>query len=136
MVKCQVVMDALERIAPRHLAEDWDNPGLLVGSPAREVSRVLVALDVSDLVVRQAIREGAEMIVAHHPLLFKPIKKIRTDEPLGHRLQLLLQHDIAVAAAHTNLDIARAASTTFSPRPSVLASSRVLSSRRRMMTAA
>ena len=66
MVKCQVVMDALERIAPRHLAEDWDNPGLLVGSPAREVSRVLVALDVSDLVVRQAIREGAEMIVAHH----------------------------------------------------------------------
>lgn len=107
MVKCQVVMDALERIASRHLAEDWDNPGLLVGSPAREVSRVLVALDVSDLVVRQAIREGAEMIVAHHPLLFKPIKKIRTDEPLGHRLQLLLQHDIAVAAAHTNLDIAR-----------------------------
>ena len=107
MVKCQVVMDALERIAPRHLAEDWDNPGLLVGSPQREVSRILTALDVSDSVVRQAIREGAEMIVAHHPLLFHPIKSIRTDEPLGHRLQLLLQHDIAVAAAHTNLDIVR-----------------------------
>ena len=107
MVKCQVVMDALERIAPHHLAEDWDNPGLLVGSPERQVSRILVALDVSDIVVRQAVHEGAEMIVAHHPLLFKPIKKIRTDEPLGHRLQVLLQHDIAVAAAHTNLDIAR-----------------------------
>ncbi|WP_278961638.1 Nif3-like dinuclear metal center hexameric protein [Mitsuokella multacida] len=107
MVKCQVVMDALERIAPHHLAEDWDNPGLLVGSPDRQVSRILVALDVSDTVVRQAVHEGAEMIVAHHPLLFKPIKKIRTDEPLGHRLQVLLQHDIAVAAAHTNLDIAR-----------------------------
>ena len=107
MVKCQVVMDALERIAPHHLAEDWDNPGLLVGSPERQVSRILVALDVSDIVVRQAVHEGAEMIVAHHPLLFKPIKKIRTDEPLGYRLQVLLQHDIAVAAAHTNLDIAR-----------------------------
>ena len=106
MVKCQVVMDALERIAPHHLAEDWDNPGLLVGSPERQVSRILVALDVSDIVVRQAVHEGAEMIVAHHPLLFKPIKKIRTDEPLGYRLQVLLQHDIAVAAAHTNLDIA------------------------------
>ncbi len=107
MVKCQVVMDALEGIAPRHLAEDWDNPGLLVGSPQREVSRILTALDVSDSVVRQAIREGAEMIVAHHPLLFHPLKSIRTNEPLGHRLQLLLQHDIAVAAAHTNLDIVR-----------------------------
>lgn len=106
MVKCQVVMDALERIAPHHLAEDWDNPGLLVGSPERQVSRILVALDVSDIVVRQAVHEGAEMIVAHHPLLFKSIKKIRTDEPLGYRLQVLLQHDIAVAAAHTNLDIA------------------------------
>ena len=55
MVKCQVVMDALERIAPHHLAEDWDNPGLLVGSPDRQVSRILVALDVSDTVVRQAV---------------------------------------------------------------------------------
>lgn len=107
MVKCQVILDALERIAPRHLAEEWDNPGLLVGSPRQEVSRVLVALDVSDAVVHQAIEQGAEMIVAHHPLIFKPLKKIRTDQPLGHRLSVLLQHDIAVAAAHTNLDIAR-----------------------------
>ncbi len=106
MVSCQVVMDALERIAPKRLAEDWDNPGLLVGAPDQDVRRILVCLDVSDSVVECAIRSGADMIVAHHPLIFKGLKKIRTDLPLGRRLQQLLKNDIAVAAAHTNLDIA------------------------------
>ncbi len=106
MVKCQVVMDALERIAPKRLAEDWDNPGLLVGGFNQDIRKILVCLDVSDDVVKQAVREGADMIVAHHPLIFKGLKKIRTDLPLGARLQQLLKHDIAVAAAHTNLDIA------------------------------
>lgn len=106
MLKCQVVMDALEHIAPKHLAEDWDNPGLLVGSPNQEIRKIMVCLDVSDAVVERAIGEGADMIVAHHPLIFRGIKKIRTDLPLGHRLQQLLKHNIAVAAVHTNLDIA------------------------------
>lgn len=106
MVSCQVVMDALERIAPKRLAEDWDNPGLLVGAPDQDVRRILVCLDVSDSVVEYAIQSGADMIVAHHPLIFKGLKKIRTDLPLGRRLQQLLKNDIAVAAAHTNLDIA------------------------------
>ncbi|MBQ1509786.1 MAG: Nif3-like dinuclear metal center hexameric protein [Selenomonadaceae bacterium] len=106
MVKCQMVMDAMERIAPRHLAEEWDNPGLLVGSPLQEIHRILVCLDVSDDVVEHAIEMGAGMIVSHHPLIFKPLKKLRTDLPLGHRLQMLLKNDIAVFSAHTNLDIA------------------------------
>jgi len=106
MVKCQVVMDALEHIAPKHLAEEWDNPGLLVGAFNQDIKKILVCLDVSDGVVEQAIKEDANMIVAHHPLIFNGIKKIRTDLPLGARLQRLLKHDIAVAAAHTNLDIA------------------------------
>lgn len=106
MVKCQMVMDAMERIAPRRLAEEWDNPGLLVGSPLQEVHKILVCLDVSDDVARRAIEMGADMIVSHHPLIFKPLKKLRTDLPLGHRLQMLLKNDIAVLSAHTNLDIA------------------------------
>jgi putative NIF3 family GTP cyclohydrolase 1 type 2 len=57
-------MDALERIAPKRLAEDWDNPGLLVGAPDQDVRRILVCLDVSDSVVEYAIRSGADMIVA------------------------------------------------------------------------
>lgn len=107
MVACQIVMDAMERIAPRALAEEWDNPGLLVGSPAQQVNRIMVCLDVSEAVVDQAVAQHCEMIVAHHPLLFKPIKKVRTDLPLGRVLQKLLVHHMAVYAAHTNLDIAQ-----------------------------
>ena len=106
MVSCQVVMDALERIAPKRLAEEWDNPGLLVGALNQDIRKIMVCLDVSDHVVEQAIQAQADMIVDHHPLIFRGLKKIRTDLPLGHRLQQLLKHDIAVAAVHTNLDIA------------------------------
>ena len=107
MLSCQVVMNALERIAPRHLAEDWDNTGLLVGSFAQKVERILVALDVDDIVVAEAIERSADMIVAHHPAIFRGMKQLRTDLPLGRRLAALLTHGIAVAAAHTNLDITR-----------------------------
>lgn len=106
MVKCQVLMDAMNRIAPKKLAEEWDNPGLLVGSPQQEVERVLVCLDVSDEVIEQAVRQEARLIISHHPLLFHAIKAVRTDLPLGRRLEKLLKHDIAVFAAHTNLDSA------------------------------
>ena len=105
-VKCQQVMEALERIAPKRLAEEWDNPGLLVGSPAQEVHKILTCLDVTDEVVAEAVSLGADMIVAHHPMIFKGIKKLRTDLPLGARLQKLMVHGMAVAAAHTNLDTA------------------------------
>ena len=106
MLSCQLIMNALERIAPRRLAEDWDNPGLLVGSYAQQVGRVLVALDVDDAVTQEAIERRADMIVAHHPAIFRGIKQLRTDLPLGRRLAALLTHNIAVAAAHTNLDVA------------------------------
>ena len=89
MVKCQVVMDVLEQLAPKRLAEDWDNPGLLVGALNQNIRRILVCLDVSDKVVEQAVACQADMIVAHHPLIFKGLKKIRTDLPLGARLQQL-----------------------------------------------
>ena len=105
MLSCQTIMNALERLAPRRLAEDWDNPGLLVGSCAQKVSRILVALDVDDAVTQEAIDRRADMIVAHHPAIFRGMKQLRTDLPLGRRLAVLLTHNIAVAAAHTNLDI-------------------------------
>ena len=107
MLSCQLIMNALERIAPRRLAEDWDNPGLLVGSYAQQVGRILVALDVDDAVVAEAIERKADLIVAHHPAIFRGIKQLRTDLPLGRRLAALLTHGIAAIAAHTNLDVAR-----------------------------
>ncbi len=105
MVRCQILLDAMERIAPRRLAEEWDNPGLLVGNPQQEIHRVYVCLDVSEAVVDRAMEAGCDMIVSHHPLIFKPMKKFRTDFTLGRILQKLMKADIAVFAAHTNLDI-------------------------------
>lgn len=106
MVKCQDVMQVMERIAPRRLAEDWDNPGLLVGSPGDEVKKILVALDVREETVERAIEDGCDLIVAHHPLIFRGLKAVRTDDVTGRKIARLIKADIAVFAAHTNLDSA------------------------------
>lgn len=103
-VKCRDIIAVLEDFAPPWLAEKWDNPGLLVGNPAQEVSNVLIALDVTPSVVDEAVSMGAELIVAHHPLIFQPLSVLRTDDSLGCLLAQLIRHDIAVFAAHTNLD--------------------------------
>lgn len=105
-VKCQVIMDAMERLAPRYLAEKWDNVGLLMGSPAQRVDKILVTLDVTQAVVDQAVTMGVDLIITHHPILFTPVKSIRRDLPQGKLLADLLTANIAVYAAHTNLDSA------------------------------
>ncbi|MBP2653833.1 MAG: putative cyclohydrolase 1 type 2 [Firmicutes bacterium] len=105
-VKCGMIIKAMEAMAPINLAESWDNPGLIVGSPAQEIKKVLVALDVTPEVASRAAVEGIDMIVAHHPLIFNAIKKVRTDSTVGKTLAILLKNDIAVYAAHTNLDSA------------------------------
>ncbi|WP_378953812.1 Nif3-like dinuclear metal center hexameric protein [Pelosinus sp. sgz500959] len=105
-VKCQVIMDAVERLAPRYLAESWDNVGLLLGSPAQKISKILVTLDVTQSVADQAIEDGIDLIITHHPVIFKAFKNIRTDLPQGQLLASLLKADIAVYATHTNLDSA------------------------------
>ena len=102
----QTVADAVNRLAPRHLAEEWDNPGLLIGDPAAEVDKIVVCLDVLDATITRAVELGAQMIVAHHPLIFRPIKNVRLDLPLGKKISRLIRNDIAVFAAHTNLDSA------------------------------
>ena len=106
MVKCQEIMQTMERIAPRRLAEEWDNPGLLVGSPADDVRKILVALDVREETIEQAIEDGCDLIVAHHPLIFRAIKAVRTDDATGRKIARLSKAGVAVFAAHTNLDSA------------------------------
>lgn len=105
-VKCQVIIDAMERLAPKCLAESWDNVGLLVGSPAQKIAKVLIVLDVTQAVVDQAIQDSVDLIVVHHPVIFKAVMSIRTDLPQGQILASLLKANIAVYAAHTNLDSA------------------------------
>ena len=104
--KVQTVCDAMNRIAPKHLAEDWDNPGLLVGNPNNEVNKILLCLDISDEIIAHAIEHNAQMIVTHHPMIFHAIKNVRTDLPLGRKICKLMKYDISVFAAHTNLDSA------------------------------
>src|SRR5690625_2313029 len=99
------VFRAMEQWAPLHLAYDWDRVGLQVGAANQAVKKVMITLDVLESVVDEAIDNDVELIIAHHPLLFKPIEQLDVTTPKGKVLQKLIKHDITVYAAHTNLDI-------------------------------
>lgn len=101
------VFQFMEQLAPRQLAYDWDPVGLQVGSHNKPVKKVMVTLDVLEAVVDEAIAENVDVIIAHHPLLFKPVQQINTTTPTGRIIQKLLTNDITVYAAHTNLDITK-----------------------------
>ena len=105
-VKVQSIAEIMNRIAPRQLAEDWDNVGLLVGNFDSEVEKIFVCLDVTDETVQSAIDFGADLIISHHPVIFRAVKNFRTDLPLGKKLATLIKNNISVFAAHTNLDSA------------------------------
>lgn len=104
-MRCSDVIGRLEKLAPAALACDWDNPGLQAGRTEKEIRRVLVALDMTDEVVEQAILEGVDMIVTHHPLIFKPLKLVNDQNFISRRILKLLQADICYFAMHTNFDV-------------------------------
>ncbi|MET3850377.1 MULTISPECIES: Nif3-like dinuclear metal center hexameric protein [unclassified Paenibacillus] len=104
--KGQTVIQYMEQLAPKHLAVPDDRIGLQLGSLQKEIRSVLVALDVNDEVVEEAIAMGADLIVAHHAIIFRPLKQLQTDTPMGKMYEKLIKHDIAVYISHTNLDIA------------------------------
>lgn len=98
----------MEGVAPQALAEDWDNTGLAVGDYAHQVKKVLVALDVIDSVIDEAVEVGADLILTHHPmLLFRKINSITKSDAVGRRIYKLIENEIAAVSAHTNLDIAK-----------------------------
>jgi len=97
----------LNEIAPVAMKMDFDNVGLLVGRREREVSRVLVALDITEDVLDEAIALGAELIVAHHPLIFTPLRAVTDEDPTGRMVLRLARHDMAAICMHTNLDAAQ-----------------------------
>lgn len=95
---------AVYELAPYRLAYEWDNVGLQIGDPAQQVNRLLIALEVNDRVIAHAVENKCEAILTHHPLIFRPIKSLRSDDPTS-RLQLaLVRANIGLIAAHTNLD--------------------------------
>lgn len=105
-VKCATLVTFIEELAPRSLAVDGDNSGWQVGDPEAPVEKVLLALDVDEAVVGEAVSIGANMIISHHPLLFRPLRNLRLDLPRGALVARLVREEINVYAAHTNLDAA------------------------------
>lgn len=100
------IINYIEEIAPAHYAESWDNVGLMVGSRTSPVRKLLVCLDVTSSVIEEAIREGADLILSHHPFIFSKLKNIDADTIKGRQIQKLIKAGIAVVSAHTNLDFA------------------------------
>jgi dinuclear metal center YbgI/SA1388 family protein len=101
------VVNALDRRYPREWAESWDRVGLVLGDLAHPVSRVLCVVDCVPETVDQALAVGADLIVAHHPLLLKPVSTIAPDTYKGRIIHRLIRGDVALYAAHTNADVAR-----------------------------
>lgn len=103
------VEQAIFALAPRELAMEWDNVGLLVGHAGREVSKILVALDVTEGVAEEAIELGANLIVSHHPVMncaWNPVQSVRDDNPQGRLLLRLIERGVGCVCMHTNLDAA------------------------------
>ena len=100
------VADAIETLAPPDLAAAWDNAGLQVGNTAWPVHLIWVALDPLPEVVSSACKADVDLLVTHHPLLFRPLKRVDAATPQGAMIALALKSDMAIYAAHTNLDAA------------------------------
>jgi len=105
-VKIKEVIDALERFAPLPLQESYDNAGLQVGLTEAEVSGALLCLDVTEKVVDEAIRRGCNLIVAHHPLIFRKLAQVTDADYVQRTVIKAIKNDIVIAAMHTNLDSA------------------------------
>lgn len=102
---CQEIITILQRQAPEHYACDWDNVGLLVGDAGKEVKRVYIALDATEETIEEAKAFGADMLLTHHPMIFKGLKKVNSEDFIGKRVMSLIQADMAYYAMHTNFDV-------------------------------
>ena len=102
------VVDALEQYAPLPLQEGYDNAGLQVGlTEAVEVSGALLCLDVTEAVVDEAIQEGCNLIVSHHPLIFRKLARISGENYVQRTVMKAIKNDITIVSMHTNMDAAR-----------------------------
>jgi dinuclear metal center YbgI/SA1388 family protein len=107
MTILQEVLNVLEQIAPLSTAEEWDNVGLLLGDPKDEVRKIMTCLTITDSVLQEAIAEGIDLLVTHHPLPFKPLSRITSSTTSGRILLEAARHRIAIYSPHTAWDNAR-----------------------------
>lgn len=106
MATVKEIYQMLDQFAPFRTQMDFDNAGLLVGDENAKVTKILVSLDITLPVIQEAIEMGADLIVAHHPVIFHPVKSIVKGELTGDKLIALIQNNISAICAHTNLDVA------------------------------
>lgn len=102
------IISVIEQAAPRSSQEQWDNSGLLVGTASHTCEGIMLCLDVTPSVINQAREKGCNLIISHHPLIFKGIKVVNDMTPQGRALIDAIRGDIAVYCAHTSLDNAPA----------------------------
>lgn len=104
-MKCSEIIKILQDLSPQMYAMDWDNVGLLVGHKNQEIDKILIALDATEAVVDAAVEQGVDMIVTHHPMLFRSIKRVNDETAIGRKILKLAENHIAYFAMHTNFDI-------------------------------
>ena len=105
-MKIKEITDTIERFAPLAWQESYDNAGLIVGRPEDEVHRALVTVDVTDEVLDEAEREGCDLVIAHHPIVFHPLKRFNSADYVQRAVERAIRRGIALYACHTNLDSA------------------------------
>ena len=104
-MKCQEIIERIEKRFPQEYACSWDNVGLLAGDRQQEVDRVYIALDATDEVIEAAVSSGAGLLLTHHPMIFGGLKAVTTDDYAGERLIRLIKNGISYYAMHTNYDV-------------------------------
>ena len=105
-MKIREITDAIEQYAPLRLQEEWDNAGIQVGDPDADISGVLLCTDATEAVVAEAIERGFNLVIAHHPLIFRGLKKIMGRTPVERTVAMAIKHDVTIYSAHTNMDSA------------------------------
>lgn len=103
--KVNEIIKLIEALAPKSAAESWDNVGLQLGGINDQVTNIMVALEITDKVLEEAIEKDVQLIVVHHPFIFKAIKGINREDSRGKLIYKAIQNNIAIYAAHTNIDV-------------------------------
>ncbi|MGF7139550.1 Nif3-like dinuclear metal center hexameric protein [Roseimarinus sediminis] len=103
----QELCSAIEAFAPPAYQEGWDNSGLLIGDARREISSALITLDVTEAVLDEAIKNGDGLIIAHHPAIFSGLKRLNGRNESERIVMKAIQHNVAIYAAHTNIDVVK-----------------------------
>lgn len=104
-MKCYEIMECLEEVSPKSFAESWDNVGLLCGREEKEVSSIYIALDATKEVIGEAKAVGADMLLTHHPMIFKPLKRVSGSHFIGEKILTLAESGMCYYAMHTNFDV-------------------------------